>query len=252
MPKRIATKYDRSPARKKRAVRQRLGMPRGVITMHAPTAPKPYYGRSGDVKWQNGIVNNVEPYVVNFTPGGATYQLNTIQQGTGQNRRIGNSYRNLGIHVRGWIDQGAPAVTEFGTYYLADTLRVALVWDASPNKSLAGYGEIFNVSAATHAGNALPNYTEEDRFQILWQKSYTMQNGKVDAVNKHRYDLDEYIGFPSNLITKMTGGVTGGDYTVMNTGALLLCIGGSLGTAFTTSFSELYMHHKLFFDEKTH
>lgn len=248
MPKRYAPKYERTPARKKRVARQKLGTPSGVIQIHAPSAPKPFMGRHGDVKWFNGIINPVEPYVVNFTPAGDVQHLNRIAQGTGQNKRIGNSFRNLGIHLRGWADQG-PVDAEGN--FLADTLRVSVVWDRSPNKSLATYSEIYNVSPAALAGTALPNYTEEDRFMILSTKTFTMQAGNWSAHGAKRIDFDEYIGFPRNLVTKMVGGSSGGEITVCNTGALLLCIGGSLDTSYTTSFSSLYCHFKLFYDEKT-
>jgi len=202
----------------------------------------------GDVKWFNGIVNADSPYVDFFTPNGSVQHLNRISQGTGQNRRIGNAYRNLGIHLRGWVDQGA---ANAGGKLARDTLRVSVVWDKCPNKTLASYSEIYNVSPAALAGTALPNYTEEDRFMILSSKTYTMQSGLSDQVGRKRIDLDEYIGFPKNLITRHVGGATGGEITVQNTGALLLCIGGSLDTNQTDQFSEFYCHFKLFYDEKT-
>ena len=247
MPKR-SPKYDRTHARKKRVSKQKLGTPAGVIQVHAPSAPKPYLGRGADVKWFNGIIQPNEPYTSFFTGIGDVQHLNRIAQGTGQNRRIGNAYRNLGIHLRGWIDQGA---ANSGGKLARDTLRVSVVWDRSPNKVLASYSEIYNVSPASLAGTALPNYTEEDRFTILATKTYTMQSGASDQVGRKRMDLDEYIGFPRNLITKHVGGATGGEITVQNTGALLLCIGGSLDSSQTDQFSELYCHFKLFYDERT-
>lgn len=247
MPKRYA-KPTTTPRKKRFFTKPKMGTPAGVLSVTNPVAPKPYMGRGGDVKWFNGILNPNDPFIVNFIPAGAVYHVNPISQGTGQNKRIGNTFRNLGIHLKGWIDQGA---ANAGGKLSRDTLRVSLVWDASPNKTAVPYESIYNVSTAALAGTALPNYTEEDRFKIMWSKTYTMQSGLSDDVGRKRIDLDEYVSFPRNLITKCVGGSTGSAITIQNTGALLLCIGGSLPTEKTDQFSELYCHYKIFFDEKT-
>lgn len=246
MPKRYAKKTF--TPRKKRFTKPKMGTPAGVLSVTNPVAPKPYMGRGGDVKWFNGILNPNDPFYVDFIPAGAVYHVNPISQGTGQNKRVGNTFRNLGIHLKGWINQGDPT----SGYVHQDTLRVSLVWDASPNKETVSYDTIYNVSTAALAGTALPNYTEEDRFKIMWSKTFTMQASNItQGGDLKRLDLDQYVQFPRNLITKCVGGSTGSAITIQNTGALLLCIGGSLPTSQTLSFSKLYCHYKIFFDEKT-
>jgi len=240
--------YDATARKKKRYTKRRLGSPNGVLVAHSPDAPKPYMGRGSDVKWQNRALNASDPYYLETTSLGQVYHVNSLSMGTGQNRRIGNAFRNLGVHLRGYINQGS--FDQYG-FTLNDTLRISLVWDASPNKMLPAYYDIYQTDGtpASPAGIALPNYPQEDRFKILWTKTTQMSRGND---SQKRWDIDEYVGFPPNLITKYVGGTTGDSINLTLTGGLYLCFGSCNTLAQgVTLMPRIALSMKYFFDEKT-
>jgi len=240
--------YDSNAAKKKRYTKRRLGSPNGVLVAHSPDAPKPFMGRGADVKWANFALEVDDPYYATSSSLGQVFHVNSLSMGTGQNRRMGNAFRSLGVHLRGYINQGSK--DSFG-FTLNDTLRVSLVWDASPNKMLPAFYDIYQTDGtpASPAGIALPNYPQEDRFKILWTK--TTQFSRTSDEQK-RYDIDEYIGFPSNLITKVVGGTTGNSINLILSGGLYLCFGSCNAAGDGPSLMpRIALSMKYFFDEKT-
>ena len=240
--------YDSTASKKKRYTKRRLGAPNGVLVAHSPDAPKPFLGKSADVKWQNMALNTVDPYYLETSSLGQVFHINRLSMGTGQNRRVGNAFRNLGVHLRGAIEQGT---YDAAGQTLFDTMRISLVWDASPNKILPAYFDIYQTDGtpASPAGIALPNYPQEDRFKILWTKTTHMNRSKEE---RKRWDIDEYVGFPSNMITKYVGGTTGDSINLTLSGGLYLCFGSTQSATLGAELMpRIRLSMKYFFDEKT-
>lgn len=229
-----------------RAKRRKLGTPSGVLVTHNPNAPKPYLGPGADVKWNNTALEVSSPYTVTIDSSGSVYHINEIAKGVSQNQRIGNGYRNIGVHLRGFVNQ-TPAS---GVFAREDTVRMSLVWDTEPQGSLPVFNEIMQNTILSGSA-ALPLYPDEDRFKIVWSKTFTWGRAAGNSVVLARHEIDEYIGFPPYFFTKMTAGsATGGGIGVIRSGGLYILLASNTAAA-STGLPEMLLNIKHFFDEKT-
>lgn len=230
----------------RRVKRRKLGTPSGVLVTRSPNAPKPYLGPGADVKWNNSAIELVSPYTITMDSSGSVYHINEISKGVGQNQRIGNAYRNIGVHLRGYVNQ-TPASAVFAR---EDTVRICLVWDTQPQGALPVFNEIMQNTILSGA-SALPLYPDEERFKIFWSKTFTWGRAAGDSVCLARYEIDEYIGFPRNFVTKLSAGsATGGSISLIRSGGLYL-LASSCTSAASTGLPEMRLNLKHFFDEKS-
>lgn len=230
----------------KRVKSRKLGTPSGVLVTRSPNAPKPYLGPGADVKWNNTALELVSPYTITMDSSGSVYHINEISKGVGQSQRIGNAYRNIGVHLRGWVQQVAASPV----FCREDTVRFSLVWDTQPQGALPVFNEIMQ-NTLLSGSSALPLYPDEDRFKIFWSKTFTWGRQAGDSVSLARHEIDEYIGFPRNFVTKLSAGsATGGSISLIRSGGLYLLTSASTAAA-STGMPECRMNIKHFFDEKS-
>lgn len=230
----------------KRVKGRKLGTPSGVLITRSPNAPKPYLGTGGDVKWNNSTLETLAPYTITMDSSGSVYHINEIAKGVSQNQRIGNGYRNIGVHLRGFVNQTAAGPT----FAREDTVRMSLVWDTLPQGDLPVFGDIMQ-NTILSGSSALPLYPDEDRFKIFWSKTFTWGRAAGDSVSLSRHEIDEYIGFPSYFYTKLSAGATnGGGIGLIRSGGLYLLVSAATPAA-VTGMPEMLLNIKHFFDEKS-
>ena len=144
--------------------------------------------------------------------GGTVTHINDVNQGTGNADRLGYKIRGTGLHLKGsfHIAEIGPQCVIAGYY---------VVWDKSPNLTLATTSNVFNINAG--AGYDMHNTfpIDNDRFVILAQKRVSM--GRGGAVSSSRA-VDHFIKLPNYCVSGYVKGNTSGLISNNQTGALLI------------------------------
>jgi hypothetical protein len=128
---------------------------------------------------------------------------------------------------------------------------MCLVWDTQPQGGLPVFNEIMQ-NTILSGSSALPLYPDEERFKIFWSKTFTWGRAAGDSVCLARHEIDEYIGFPSYFVTKMSAGATaGGGIGLIRSGGLYLLVSSATAAA-ASGLPEMLLNVKHFFDEHTY
>ena len=145
--------------------------------------------------------------------GGVSTHVNTINQGTANADRLGYKIRNTAVHIKGNFSCVATGPRQAIDGYF-------LVWDRSPNTSLAAPSDIFNVNAGAgyDLGNTFP--VDNDRFVVLKSMRRKMSFFPNNGLNMHL--VDDYVSLPKYCVTGFTKGNASGLIANTQTGALLL------------------------------
>jgi hypothetical protein len=138
--------------------------------------------------------------------------VNNVAQGTGNADRLGYKLRNTALHIKGQFSctTDAPLLGICGYF---------LVWDKSPNTTLALPSDIFNINAGAgyDLGNTFP--LDRDRFVVLKSMRRKVTKYVNDGNNHHL--VDDYIPLPKYCVTSFTKGNGSGAIANTQTGALL-------------------------------
>ena len=124
------------------------------------------------------------------TSAGSVTTLVSLQQGTSDTTRVGNTVRwkNLGFKMT--MDNHA--TSDLG-------VRLMIVRDRNPQGAVATVSQIVNsVPAGAYKGFRNLDYTQ--RFDILWDKCYTMTSKSNSSVNL--ICIDKYIDLAERRIKK--------------------------------------------------
>jgi len=190
---------------------------------------------SGWLAWKCvDITSSLSNINSNTFSAGATAQiqvLNDINEGAGFYNRIGRTVclRSLTLDYRLYPVTGLTQPPQ-GIHYI----RVAVVYDAQPNGSVATFANVFqNISvsgAVVNYGSSFPNVDNKDRFKILYDRVHQMNpnaaaagvsvGSMVDLTESH---IKKRIAL-KNLETKFSA-ATSANASGINTGALLfMCL----------------------------
>ena len=124
------------------------------------------------------------------TSAGSVTNLVSLQQGTSDTTRIGNSVRWKNLNFKMTMDNHATA--DLG-------LRLMIVRDHAPQGAAASVADIVN-STPAGAFKAFRNLDNTGRFDILWDKCYTFTSKTSSSVNLRC--VEKYIDLAQRRIKK--------------------------------------------------
>lgn len=169
-----------------------------------------------------------------------TSQLDIIAQGTQVGQRIGQRAKVTGVHIRGEMRMPAASLAT------DDTAGYYLVWDKSPNGSLASRESILDVAGGVSNADAFPLTSNGERFIILARKVYNLIKSEAESADfVGRSTVDDYYQFRKPLVSttfNLDEGSFNNDGTVAtrSQGALLLLPFGNNDQANATTFTFGY------------
>lgn len=146
------------------------------------------------------------------TSGGVTL-VNGVATGTDFTDRIGRAILMKSIYMRYFISGSTGGC-------LGNAIRVWLVYDKQPNGAAPAFTDIFKVASI----NTLNNLNNRDRFQILWDKSFTLEGNTITAGAVTAGSINAYCGkkfMSCNLASQFSG--TGATIASIATGAIYFC-----------------------------
>ena len=194
-----SAKGRRSRARGSRIIGRRGGFPH----------PAPSQVPTGSLETKSIKFANI---TYSLLAGGVVTHINNVDQGTGNADRLGYKMRGNAVHLKGafHIAQTGPQQSVCGYY---------LVWDKSPNLTLATPSNVFNINAGAgyDMSNTFP--IDNDRFVVL--KSY--RRGITRGTGSSSMQLvNDFIKLPKTCVTGFVKGNGSGGIANTQTGALLL------------------------------
>ena len=196
-----AAKGRRSRARGTALLGRRSGFPHP-----APSTVPTGSLETKSVKYANILYNTLG------SSGDVTH-VNNVDQGTGNADRLGYKIRCTGVHFKGEFScqQDGPRAAIVGYY---------VVWDKSPNLTLATTSNVFNINAGAGYDMANTFPIDNDRFMIL--KSFRRKISNSTASHANTVLVDDYIKLPKSCVTSYVKGNASGGIANLQQGALLL------------------------------
>lgn len=162
-----------------------------------------------------------------ITPLAATWVQNTtlvggITRGTDADERVGRKIAVHSLHIRMSWQLGA----NVGPIYPTQALRLVAVYDKQPNGAAPANTAIF----VTDNVNSHKNLTNEARFQILFDRTFTHLRGPGEV----DYDIiNIYKKFTKPLVVEYSGNL--GTVADITTGNIILMAAVTNGTAASAS-----------------
>jgi len=179
------------------------------------TSPRGFIGAKEELKICDTLGE------INLLAGGEMYLMNGMPEGTAVNERVGRQITVKSIELRGYFVCIASTTQR--------VIRVAVVYDRSPNGVMPTYTDIFRPQTGALLTNLSlpvypPNLNNRARFDILYDCQHTTSGGSSSTTNT----------YPSPHFDIKIDAVLGTVY--MGSGALIGSIqGGALYIVFADS-----------------
>ncbi len=223
-----AAKGRRSRARGAAILGRRSGFPH----------PAPSTVPQGSLETKSQKYQNITYGLTELGP--TVTHVNVIAQGTENASRLGYKMRNTGVHIKGQftIPSNGPQAAVMGYY---------LVWDKSPNTTLATPTDIFLIDAG--AGYDLSNTFPRDKDRFVVMKSVRRKLTASSRAGANISLVDDFVKLPKWCVTSFTKGNGNGQIAATQTGALLFVPYGKVIQGGTVTTMNLDTTKELFFAE---
>lgn len=124
---------------------------------------------------------NISQLIISSTESSnnGCFLISNVSEGPAFYQRIGRKIKSKSIRIHGYLSSSYQLLTS-STIQLESIVRIAVVYDNTPELALPAYGDIFSTTNSSGVETAhfqsLPAFDQMGRFRILRDKQYVIPN----------------------------------------------------------------------------